>query len=145
MTGGPWLFDVDGTVVDGITGRSLRPFARELLGALRERGIPVLLWSSGGAEYAWRRARETGIDGLVVAAYTKQARDRAGRWSLPTALVANPPSVLVDDLPAEVPEVGEVIGVSAYIGPNPRDSALEVLLRRVRAVSTTEGHERADQ
>jgi acyl-coenzyme A synthetase/AMP-(fatty) acid ligase len=134
VTEGSWLFDVDGTVVDGITGRSLRPFARELLGALRDRGTPVLLWSSGGAEYAWRRARETGIDDLVVAAFAKRARDGAGRWFLPDELVADPPSVLVDDLPAELPNVGEVIGVPAYIGPNPRDSALAALLERVRTI-----------
>lgn len=144
LTDGPWLFDVDGTVIDAVTGRSLRPFARELLGALRERGTPVLLWSSGGADYAWRRARETGIDDLVVAAHAKQGRDPAGRWFLPAELLADPPSVLVDDLPAEVPHVGEVVGVPPYIGPNPRDSALAPLLERVRADSTTEGHERAN-
>jgi hypothetical protein len=85
-----WLFDVDGTLIDGVTGRSLRPGARELLMALRDRGVAVLLWSAGGAEYAWRRAEDTGIGDLVDAAFDKRCWSttcprtsrRWARWSL---------------------------------------------------------------
>jgi hypothetical protein len=130
-----WLFDVDGTLVDGITGCSLRPGARELLVALRSRGIRVLLWSSGGGEYAWRRARETGFHDLVDAAYDKRRDDPASPWDLPGALAERPPVVLVDDMPAEVPAVGEIVAVRPYLGPNPHDTGLQPLVHRLAATA----------
>ncbi|MGV0791404.1 hypothetical protein [Mycolicibacterium sp. XJ1819] len=126
-----WLFDVDGTLIDGITGRSLRPGARELLTALRGRGVDVLLWSAGGADYAWRRARDNGIDDLVVGAYDKVRAEPSLPWEVPGDLVDRPPAVLVDDMPADVPAVGEVVAVRRYLGPNPHDRGLAALLRRV--------------
>ena len=126
-----WLFDVDGTLVDGITGRSLRPGARSLLAALRLRDVRVLLWSSGGADYAWRRAHDTGIADLVDATYSKFRPHPDACWDLPAPLAAAPPAVLVDDMPHEVPPVGEVIGVRQYLGPNPHDTGLAGLADRV--------------
>ncbi|MEB3070719.1 HAD family hydrolase [[Mycobacterium] vasticus] len=129
--GTTWLFDVDGTLVDGITGLSLRPGARELLTALRQRGIGVLLWSAGGAAYALRRAEQNGIDDLVDAAYDKERDEPSLPWRLPADLVARPPVVLVDDMPDEVPRVGEVVAVRRYLGPNPHDTALVQLMTRL--------------
>ena len=126
-----WLFDVDGTLLDSVTGTSLRPLARELLSGLRERGVPVLLWSAGGAGYARRRAQETGIADLVTAVHAKAERDGRGRWVLPALPPEHVPAVLVDDQPEEVPPAGEVLGVPPYVGPNPRDTALAPLLGRL--------------
>ena len=46
-----WAFDVDGCLVDSITGTSLRPLARPVLEQLRAQGSTVVLWSAGGGEY----------------------------------------------------------------------------------------------
>lgn len=135
MTARAWLFDVDGTLLDSVTGTSLRPLARELLSALRERGVPVLLWSAGGADYARRRAEAAGIAGLVTAVHAKAERDGRGRWVLPALPPEYAPAVLVDDQPDEVPPAGEVLGVPPYVGPNPRDTALAALLRRLPAAN----------
>jgi acyl-coenzyme A synthetase/AMP-(fatty) acid ligase len=124
-----WLFDVDGTLLDSVTGTSLRPLARELLSSLRERGVPVLLWSAGGADYARRRAEAAGIADLITDVHVKAERDGRGHWVLPALPPEHVPAVLVDDQPGEVPPVGEVLGVPPYIGPNPRDTALAALLR----------------
>ena len=47
-----WVLDVDGTIVDSLTGTSLRPGSAELLASLREVGVRTILWSAGGADYA---------------------------------------------------------------------------------------------
>ncbi|HVV12678.1 HAD family hydrolase [Amycolatopsis sp.] len=132
-SGVAWLFDVDGTVLDLVTGSSLRPLAKELFFALRARGVPVLLWSAGGADYAVRRTRVLGIAGLVTATYSKTRRDEHGRWLLPELPAAHRPAVLVDDEPREIRYTGEIIGVPAYVGHNPRDTAFASLLRRLAA------------
>ncbi|TDC72020.1 HAD family hydrolase [Actinomadura sp. GC306] len=133
MTARAWLFDVDGTLLDSVTGTSLRPLARELLAGLRELDVPVLLWSAGGADYARRRAESAGIADLVTAVHVKAERDGRGHWVLPALPPEHAPAVLVDDLPHEVPPVGEVVGVPPYVGPNPHDTALAALLRRLPA------------
>ncbi|WP_207945812.1 AMP-binding protein [Actinomadura sp. 7K534] len=137
MTPRAWLFDVDGTLLDSVTGTSLRPLARELLTGLRELGVPVLLWSAGGADYARRRAEGAGIADLVTAVHAKAERDGRGHWVLPALPPEHAPAVLVDDLPGEVPPVGEVLGVPPYVGPNPRDTGLAALLRRLPARDET--------
>ena len=131
-TGRPsWLFDVDATLIDGVTGSHLRPHARPLLELLRDRGVRVLLWSSGGADYALRRARQHAVDHLVDGAFGKRRSDPAGRWELPPELRDDPPDVLVDDVPAELPAAGEIVPVRPFLGPNPHDSGLAALLDRV--------------
>jgi hypothetical protein len=74
-----WVFDVDGCLIDSLTGTSLRPGAAALLESLRERGNAVVLWSAGGAHYARARASEQGIDALVDAFHSKSGRDADGR------------------------------------------------------------------
>jgi hypothetical protein len=46
------VFDVEGCLVDSLTGSSLRPGARQLLEHLAERGSVVVLWRAGGDTYA---------------------------------------------------------------------------------------------
>jgi len=140
VTDGPaWLFDVDATLIDGVTGGHLRPHARSLLEQLQARGIRVLLWSSGGAEYALRRARQHAIDHLVDGSFSKRRQDPGGPWDMPSELRTAPPSVLVDDVPDEVPAVGEVVRGRPYLGPNPHDDVLAHLVDRVTAVPAMGG------
>ena len=72
-----WAFDVDGCLVDSISGTSLRPLARPILEQLRAQGSVVVLWSAGGGDYARRRAVDHGIDDLIHAFYGKD--ERGGR------------------------------------------------------------------
>jgi long-chain acyl-CoA synthetase len=127
-----WLFDVDATLIDGVSGSHLRPHARTLLELLRVRGVRVLLWSSGGAEYALRRARQHAVDHLVEGAFSKRRRDPSGPWDLPAELRDAPPDVMVDDVPAELPLAGEVVSVRPYLGHNPHDDVLAGLVQRLR-------------
>jgi hypothetical protein len=128
-----WAFDVDGSVVDSLTGTSLRPYVRELLTALRGGAVTVIWWSAGGAEHARARARSLGVDQLVNGYYTKQNRDTEGRWTLAHLPPAHVPDVVVDDRPEEAPPGVRVIGVRPYIAPDPYDQGLRGVLDTVHA------------
>jgi len=58
--GDVWVFDLDGCIVDSLTGSSLRPGTVELLEGLRRAGVTTVLWSAGGADYATKRAESSG-------------------------------------------------------------------------------------
>ena len=73
-----WVFDVDGCLVDSLTGTSLRPGARDLLEHLAQNGHRVILWSAGGDAYARARAEEFGVDHLVSGSFAKDVRDVDG-------------------------------------------------------------------
>jgi phosphoserine phosphatase len=126
-----WAFDVDGTLVDSITGSSLRPLARSVLEVLHARGSTVVLWSAGGGDYARRRAEAHGIDDLVDAWYDKGVRDGEGRYVTSHLAGEHQPHVCVDDQPDELPVGVELICVSAYLAPDPHDRGLEPLLERI--------------
>jgi hypothetical protein len=87
---------------------------------LRRRGV-----------YALRRARQHAIDHLVDGVYGKRRTDPAGPWDIPQELRDDLPDVLVDDVPAELPAVGEIVPVRPFLGPNPHDGGLIGLLRRL--------------
>jgi long-chain acyl-CoA synthetase len=122
-----WVFDVDGCLVDSITGTSLRPGAADLLAAVRAAGGCVVLWSAGGVDHARRRAAHCGITGLVDHFGEKDGRDDSGayRWS---GVPLTGPVVFVDDRPEDLPADQRTIAVSPYLAPNPHDV---VLLRLV--------------
>src|SRR5215213_4625974 len=103
-----WVFDVDGCLVDSLTGSSVRPGTHELLGDLRARGTRVVLWSAGGARYARERAEEHRFDHLVDAFHDKNGRDDAGRYT--TAVFAKDLRgvVFVDDRPEDMPVGADV-------------------------------------
>ena len=126
-----WAFDVDGTLIDSITGSSLRPMARSVLEVLHARGATVVLWSAGGGDYARRRAEAHGIDDLVHACYDKGVRDGEGRYLTSHLAGEHRPHVCVDDQPDELPAGVESIGVSAYLAPDPHDRGLVALLERI--------------
>jgi len=133
-----WAFDVDGCLVDLLGGASLRPYARELLGALRADGIRVVLWSGGGADWARAKARQFDLLALVDGCYGKPGRGPDGRWTTGHLPAWHQPAVCVDDSPAEAPLAVRVIGVRPYLAPNPYDRALfDVLSGLARGGSRT--------
>jgi long-chain acyl-CoA synthetase len=132
-----WVFDVDGCLIDSLTGTSVRPGAVELLSQLRSRGCGLLLWSAGGAEYARRRAREHGLVDFFDAFHDKEGRDAAGRY-VTDALPADLGSlVFVDDRPEDMPVGANVVAVAPYLVDNPHDRALESVSQRVASFPTS--------
>jgi phosphoglycolate phosphatase-like HAD superfamily hydrolase len=126
-----WAFDVDGTIVGSIRSDVLRPGAAELVRTLGRRGVQCVLWSAGGADHARRMASRHGIDHHVVAYYGKERRDGDGRYELDHFAPAHRPDVLVDDAPTDLPASATVIAVPPFLGNNPADAALLVLLERL--------------
>jgi len=118
-----WVFDVDGTLIDSLTGTSLRPGALELLASLRSHGRTTLLWSAGGASYARRRASEHRITHLVQGFHGKGQRGSDGRY-VPSFLDDPARATFVDDRPDDLPIGSDVRAVSCYIVPDPHDSGL---------------------
>lgn len=127
-----WAFDVDGCIVDSVTGTSLRPLARPVLEQLCAQGTTVVLWSAGGGEYARRHAERHGISDLITACYDKDARDDAGRYVVTHLDATHQPHVCVDDQPDELPLHVDRIAVSPYLAPDPHDQGLAELLARIR-------------
>src|SRR6202034_2453856 len=74
-----WVFDVDGCLVDSLTGTSLRPGARELLNSLATHAR-IIWWSAGGDGYARARAEQFHVDHLVSGCFSKDGRDAGGRY-----------------------------------------------------------------
>ncbi len=125
-----WVFDVDGCLIDSLTGRSLRPGARELLATLRRNGHRVVLWSAGGADYARHCAASHGIDVLVDEFHDKATRDERRRYLVSAFADDLRRAVFVDDRPEDLPIDAEVIGVSPYLSHNPHDRALAAVQER---------------
>ncbi len=121
--GDVWLFDLDGTICDSLTGSSLRPGTRELLGRLRADGCRVLLWSAGGAGYARGRAEQHGVADLFDGFHDKDARDAAGRY-VPAFLDDPLGATYVDDRPEDMPVGATVVAVSPYLSDDPFDRGL---------------------
>jgi long-chain acyl-CoA synthetase len=131
-----WAFDVDGTLVDSLTGTSLRPGALEVLARLREAGAIVLLWSAGGRDHAVSRAAELHFAHLIDAVYAKERRGADGRWSTVNLPPQHQPDVFVDDWADEAPATARLVPVSPYIAPNPHDRGLAPLLAELTAGQT---------
>jgi long-chain acyl-CoA synthetase len=125
-----WVFDVDGCIIDSLTGTSLRPGARELLEHLRAgHGSRVVVWSAGGGEYAERRARQLGIDHLADGFHAKEHRDGDGRYRTDHFLAEPGRAVFVDDRPEDLPVGARVVAVSPYLAANPHDRGLDPAAR----------------
>ena len=124
-----WVFDVDGCLVDSLTGTSLRPGTRELLDSLAGRAR-VLLWSAGGDTYARARAEQFQVDHLVNGYFSKEGRDAGGRY-LTMHLPLGPGHVVfVDDRPEDLDDRLDVIAVSPYLSDDPHDHGLRAVARR---------------
>lgn len=119
-----WAFDVDGCVVDSLTGTSLRPGTRELLHALRAAGCRIVWWSAGGAEHARLRAVTLGVLELVDAFHGKDARGPDGRYLAEHVAPEGTAVVFVDDRPEDLPAGAAALAVSPYLAHNPHDRGL---------------------
>jgi long-chain acyl-CoA synthetase len=123
-----WVFDVDGCLIDSMTGTSLRPLAREVIDVLHLHGVSVVLWSAGGGPYARRRARQLGFESDVLACYGKEHRDESGRWKVDHIHAAHRPLLFIDDQPDELPAHVAVVGVRPYLAASSHDRGLADLL-----------------
>jgi len=133
-----WIFDVDGCLVDSLTGTSLRPGARELLGSLAGRAR-VLLWSAGGDTYARARAKQFQVDHLVNGYFSKEGRDAGGCY-LTAHLPLGPGRVVfVDDRPEDLSGDLDVVAVSPYLSDDPHDRGLRAVARRAGLSSSPGG------
>lgn len=138
VSGPVWAFDVDGCLVDSLTGTSLRPGTVETLSMLRAEGVTVLLWSAGGRDHAESRATELDFAHLIDAVYAKEIRGADGRWSTANLPAEHQPDVFVDDWPDEAPATARIVSVSPYIAPNPHDRGLAPLLVELTAARSTQ-------
>ncbi|MGA2930755.1 MAG: NIF family HAD-type phosphatase [Acidimicrobiales bacterium] len=124
-----WVFDVDGCLVDSLTGTSLRPGARELLGHLGS-GSRVILWSAGGDAYARDRAQQFRVDGHVSGYFPKEGRDGDGCYLTGHLPVDTRRAVFVDDRPEDLARDLEVLAVSPYLSEDPYDHGLRAVAER---------------
>jgi long-chain acyl-CoA synthetase len=129
-----WVFDVDGCLVDSLTGSSLRPGARELLAHLAGRGTRMILWSAGGDEYARARAQQFEVDEFVDEFHPKAVRDRDGHYITAHLGVETGHVVFVDDRPEDLAEELDVRAVSPYLSDDRHDRGLEEVVRSVGLV-----------
>jgi long-chain acyl-CoA synthetase len=136
------VFDVDGCLVDSLTGTSLRPGAAALLARLRSDGCQVLLWSAGGAEYARQRAIEQRIDTLISGFHSKTRRDRDGRYVTHPAFAPLDQVFFVDDRPEDLPIGADVVAVSPYLAHDPHDRGLSKAAARLPYVPGGRGPDR---
>jgi long-chain acyl-CoA synthetase len=134
-----WVFDVDGCLVDSLTGTSLRPGATALLTELRARGCQVMLWSAGGAEYARQRAAEQQIEALITGFHAKNGRDAAGRYVTDPAFARLDEVVFVDDRPEDLPVGADIVAVSPYLAVDRHDRGLAKASTRLKATGTRRG------
>src|ERR1700722_4258896 len=129
-----WVFDVDGCLIDSLTGTSLRPGARELLEHLARHGRYIILWSAGGDTYAESRAEEFGVDPLVSGYFAKDGRDVRGRYLTAHLPLQNRQAVFVDDRPEDLAPDLDVLPVSPYLSDDPHDRGLQHVARRAGLV-----------
>jgi hypothetical protein len=127
---GWWVFDVDGCLVDSLTGLSLRPGARELLRHLYLRPAHVILWSAGGDGYALERARQFSIERYVSGFFGKDERGGDGCYRIDHLPDDCRGAVFIDDRPEDLSKDLEVIKVSPYLSNDPHDRGLGIVATR---------------
>ena len=125
-----WVFDIDGSLVDSLTGTSLRPGTRDLLTHLVTQDRRVLFWSAGGQAYAAQRATQFALESLVAGCFGKEGRDASGFYVTSHLALGAGPTVFVDDRPEDLSPGLTVIAVSPYLSHDPHDRGLEVVARR---------------
>jgi long-chain acyl-CoA synthetase len=131
---GCWVFDVDGCLIDSLTGTSLRPGAHDLLRHLAHDGHHVILWSAGGDAYARARAEEFGVHHLVGGYFAKDGRDVDGHYLTAHLPLQDGQAVFVDDRPEDLAPELDVLAVSPYLSDDPHDHGLDHVARRAGLV-----------
>jgi phosphoglycolate phosphatase-like HAD superfamily hydrolase len=129
-----WVFDVDGCLVDSLTGTSLRPGALDLLEHLAQSGRHIILWSAGGDAYARARAEQFGVDHLVSGYFAKDGRDDEGCYLTAHLPLQDRQAVFVDDRPDDLARDLDVVAVSPYLSDDPHDHGLQHVARRAGLV-----------
>ena len=129
-----WVFDVDGCLIDSLTGTSLRPGARDVLEHLARHGRHIILWSAGGEAYARARAVEFGLDHLVSGCFAKDGRDGDCCYLTAHLPLHAGRTVFVDDRPEDLARHLEVLAVSPYLSDDPHDRGLQRVARRAGLV-----------
>jgi hypothetical protein len=129
-----WVFDVDATIVDGMSGRVLRPLVRETFAAVVARGHHVVLWSAGGADYAQRTADDHAIADLVSACFGKDVRTAEGSFDIGEIAAEYHVHCFVDDLDTDAPATHQLVRVQPYLGGSVHDRGLVPVLDRLAAV-----------
>jgi long-chain acyl-CoA synthetase len=131
-----WVFDVDGCLIDSLTGTSLRPGAHDLFEPLARRGRHIILWSAGGDAYARARAEEFGVDHLVDGFFAKEGRDVNSRYLTAQLPLHDHHAVFVDDRPEDLARDldVDVLAVSPYLSHDPHDHGLHHVARRAGLV-----------
>jgi hypothetical protein len=124
-----WVFDLDGCLIDSLTGTSLRPGAMELLEHLG-RSNRVVLWSAGGDGYARDRAKQFGVDRHVSGYFSKDGRDDDGTYRTGHLALDTCSAVFVDDRPEDLAIDLDVVAVSPYLAPDSHDRGLVSVARR---------------
>jgi long-chain acyl-CoA synthetase len=119
-----WVFDVDGCLIDSLTGSSLRPGARDILEHLSTEGQHVILWSAGGDAYAEFRAKDVGVDHLIDGFFAKDGRDPDGYYRTEHLPAKDRHAVFVDDRPEDLARGLDVLAVSPYLSDDPYDNGL---------------------
>lgn len=132
---GCWVFDVDGCLVDSLTGTSLRPGAREILEHLAAR-TGVFLWSAGGDDYARARAEQFRVDHLVSGYFSKEGRDAEGFYLTTHLPDCRGTAVFVDDRPEDLAGDVDVLAVSPYLAEDAHDRGLEQVAKRAGVPAT---------
>ena len=133
-----WVFDIDGCLVDSLTGTSLRPGARELLDCLAGRAR-VLLWSAGGDSYARARAEQFQVAHLVSGFFSKEGRDATGCYLTAHLPLGQGTVVFVDDRPEDLAGNLDVLAVSPYLSDDVHDRGLRAVTRRAGIPTTPSG------
>jgi hypothetical protein len=128
--GATWVFDLDGCLIDSLTGRSLRPGAVEVLSQLRDGAVAVMMWSAGGAVYAQERVTALGIERYFQSFHDKQGRGADGRYTTEGFLSGRRLVIFVDDHPEDLPIDADVVAVRPYLAANPHDRGLEPVALR---------------
>ena len=126
-----WVFDVDATIIDGMSGKVLRPLVRETFSSLADRGRVVVLWSAGGAEYAHRKAVDHGLTSDVAACFGKDRRSADGAFDATAITDRYAVECFVDDLGADPPTSQLSMRVRPYLGGSMHDDGLRPVLDHV--------------
>ena len=125
-----WVFDVDGCLIDSLTGTSLRPGARAVLEHLAR----VAGASSSGAPEATRTPGPGPSSSVWIASSVATSPSRIATAGAPSGPVISPSTgsraVFVDDRPEDLGHDLDVLAVSPYLSDDPHDRGLEPVARR---------------